>query len=182
MIPVGNHRLSAVYLATNDTVASYVSVLPGGTSYTTLRFPGALWAATSSESEEEQAGLQYVDGSAKCPGGANEDVHFKILNASFEPVTIYWIVVSYEHTPTAYFENVRWGNNLVFSSSDPRAASGDTLVWSSPKTLNPVKMKMIKLQNFRDIQAGGGAKVDMSYVDFTITFSDGSVLTFNSGS
>ncbi len=44
-VPIGNHMIRSVYSVTNDTVTTYVSVMPNGESFVSMRFPGALWSA-----------------------------------------------------------------------------------------------------------------------------------------
>jgi len=181
-VPIGNHMITAVYSATDDTVCAYISVLPGGESYASLRFPGALWAASSGGGGGGSSGsLIYVAGSANVTGGQNDNVEFNIQNSGSSDVTVTWIVLTYTHSPTAYVERVKWGNSTVFNSSNPRGASGDTLTFSSSKTISASATQTIKLQRFRDSQSGGASNVDMSSTDFSVTFSDGSVVTFNSG-
>ncbi len=42
-IPIGNHLITGIYSATNDTTARYLSVIPGSTIYCQMRFSGSLW-------------------------------------------------------------------------------------------------------------------------------------------
>lgn len=181
-IPIGNHRITAVYSPTNDTVYTYVSVLPGGDSYASLRFPGAIWAASDGGSGGGSSGnLIYVSGSAVLAGGQNDDVEFDIENTGSSNLTLTWLIATYSHSPAAYFERTRWGTSIVFDSSNPKAASADTVMFSFGQTLAAGSTETIRLQFFKDTQASGGTYVDMSSTDFTVTFSDGSVITFNSG-
>ncbi len=181
-IPVGNHFIRAVNLSRLDTVQSYVSVTPNTTAYANLRFPGAIWASSGAGGGESSTGsIEYVPASSSCPGGANDQIRFQIENKGIEPVTVSWIMVEYEQTPTAYFERVRFNNKTVFNSSSPRAAAGDTLSFSSGQTMNPFTRRTVRLQRFRDAQSGSAANVDMSAIEVTLTFDDGSVITFNSG-
>ncbi|MBU1318420.1 MAG: prepilin-type N-terminal cleavage/methylation domain-containing protein [candidate division Zixibacteria bacterium] len=181
-IPIGNHKITAVYLPTNDTVYTYISVLPSGESYASLRFPGALWAASSGGGGGGPSGnITYVSGSANVDGGSNRNVNFQITNGGSSQLTITWLIATYTHSPTPYYERVRWGGSTVFDSSSPRAASADTVTFSSPKTINVGATQTVQLQRFRDSQTGGGSWVNMANIDFTVEFSDGSVVTFNSG-
>ncbi len=180
-IPVGNHTLRAVYAATADTVRTNVAVYPGGESFASLRFPGAIWASVGEEGGGSSGAFAYVPGSANCPGGQNEDINFEMENSSPDIAVINWIIVEYSHSPNAYFEVVRWANNIVFQSTAPRAASGDTLYFNAPKSLNPYQRRVIRLQNFRDVQSGSGVNVNMGVTDMTVKCDDGSILNFNSG-
>jgi len=53
---------------------------------------------------------------------------------------------------------------------------------SSPVTLNAGETATLDLQGFGSQASGGGSQPDMSGVTFTIEFSDGSVITVDSGS
>ncbi len=183
IIPIGNHQVSAVYSSTSDTVTAFISVLPGGTSYVNLRFPAALWAVTAgSGPSSSSSDLEYVNGSATCEGGSHNTVVFQIVNNGSSAKTITSLVATYSHAPTAYFDRVRWDNGSVFYSNNPRAASGDECTFNSSKQIDPSETKEIKLEGFCDSQSGGSSNVDMRNTDITVTFSDGSVVTFNTGS
>jgi len=182
MVPVGNHEIRAIYAATDDTTSGWISVMPGGTSISSLRFPGALWAASGGGGGGGSSGdLVYVPGSAQCTGGSNEDMQFNIYNDGSAGITVTWMVVTYSHSPTSYFEIVKWDGSTKFDSSSPRAASGDTISFSSSGTIAVSDSKTIVIENYRDAQSGGGSDVDMSGTDMTVTFSDGSTINFNSG-
>jgi prepilin-type N-terminal cleavage/methylation domain-containing protein len=181
MIPIGNHQISAIYASTGDSATAFVSVLPGGTAYVNLRFPGALWVV-SSGGGPTSADLEYVPGSAYCSGGSHNDVAFEIVNNGSASKTITSLTATYSHAPTAYFERIRCAGGSVFFSSSPRAASGDNCTFNSPKQINPSETLEIRLEGFIDMQSGSGSNVDMRNTDITVTFSDGSVVTFNTGS
>lgn len=184
-IPVGNHDLQAVYAATDDTVTAIASVLPGGTCYVTLRFPGALWAAQVGGGGGGAASgdLSYVSGSASVSGSDDNNIEFNVENGGSSSVTIDWLVLTYSHSPTAYFEELKC-NGQQHDSWNPRAGSGDTISFSSPVTLSASEVESIEVKEFVDKRTGMGNvdPVDMRNVDITVTFSDGSVLTFNTGS
>jgi prepilin-type N-terminal cleavage/methylation domain-containing protein len=184
-VPIGNHPVEAIYTATDDTVAAVVSVLPGGTSYVTLRFPGALWAADvgGGGGGGSSGDIEYVSGSANVGGADDNNVEFYIENTGSSNVTIDWVVLTYSHSPTAYFEELTC-DGQQFDSWNPRAASGDTITFSSPVTLSASQSEKVEVEPFVDKQNGMGNvdPVDMRNVDITVTFSDGSVVTFNTGS
>jgi len=182
VVPIGNHLIRAVHLTRLDTVQSYISVTPNTTTYANLRFPGAIWASSGTGGTEESTGsIDYVSGSAQCPGSWNDEIRFQIENSSDESVSLTWMIIEYDHTPTAYFQSVRFGGTTVFNSSSPRAESGDTLSFSSTQNLNPHTPRTVRIEDFRDSAFGGGMRVDMSSTEINITFSDGSVITFDSG-
>ncbi len=178
-IPIGNHLVRAIYRATDDTVTAYTSVLPRTGSTLTLRLPGDPFAGGGGGGGGGTPGsIEYVEGSAATTGIFNDDVEFDIINPGDEEVTITWLIA--EFSPTAYFQRIRWGGANVFNESNPKAASGDTCVFTSPQALGAGSSVEIDLEDFRDSPVGGWG-VDMSNTDFTITFSDGSAITFNSG-
>ncbi|MCK4858603.1 MAG: prepilin-type N-terminal cleavage/methylation domain-containing protein [candidate division Zixibacteria bacterium] len=180
-IPVGNHKIQAVYSSTNDTVISYVSIMPGGTTHANLRLPGAPWAESGGGGGGGGSDLEFVTGSASCPGGGNNNVEFDIYNGSSSTITLTWLIATYSHTPTAYYRKVKCDGSVVFDSSNPRAASGDTASFTPSQLIWASEVKTIKLEDFNDTQSGVGAPVDMTNTDFTVEFSDGSTITFNSG-
>ncbi|MFH2055576.1 MAG: carboxypeptidase-like regulatory domain-containing protein [bacterium] len=187
-VPIGNHRVEAVYTSTNDTVMAYVSVLPGSTAYVTLRIPRAPWSVAPGGGGGGGGGtpssgeLIFVPGSAQCDGGTNQSPRFSIYNDGSSNIEVEWLIATYTQSPTAYFQQVRFGSPTVFSSNNPRAASGDTIYFSPPQTVQDGVTVIVRLQNFRDAQSGASNVVDMSDVDFSVEFSDGSVVNFNSGS
>lgn len=180
-IPIGNHMIRAVYSATNDTVTTYVSVMPNGESFASMRFPGAIWAASGGGGGGGSGVIEYVTGSASCPGAQNDEVQFNIRNNGSTSISVSWLVVTYSHSPTSYFQKVRWGGDQMYNSPNPRAASADMISFGSSKSIGASSTETINIDMFKDSQSGGGSSVDMSSTDFTITFSDGSVITFNSG-
>lgn len=188
-VPIGNHKVQAVYTSTNDTVIAYVSVLPGATAYVTLRIPKAPWSVAAGGGGGGGGGgtptsgeIIFVPGSAQCDGGSNQSPRFSVYNDGQSDVQVDWLVATYSQTPTAYFQKVRFGSPTVFNSNNPRAASGDTIYFSPSQTLPSGNTAVVRLQTFRDTPNGSSNNVDMSNVDFTIEFSDGSAINFNSGS
>ncbi len=185
-VPIGNHLVEVVYSSTADTAIAYVSVLPGSTAYTTLRIPSAPWSIMPGGGGGGGGGgsgdLEYVPSSASCGGGSSEDIEFEISNNSGSDISIDWIVVTYTSSPTAYFQRVDWESSMVFNSNNPRAASGDTINFGSSQDIDDGDTKTITIENFKDTASGSGTDVDMCNTDFTIEFSNGSTVSFNSGS
>lgn len=143
--------------------------------------------------------LIYVTDSASEKKG---DVWFSIQNSGYNDVSITSMTVVY---PTvAFYEQIKIGNSIVFSSTAPRAASGDTITFAAETIAGSGKptqgvlirvdtaltttpdivikgsgdSKTIKIYNFKDVQTGNGSTVDMSGTTLTITFSDGSEIQF----
>lgn len=180
-VPIGNHSIAAVYRATNDTVNSIVSCLPKTGAFVTLRLPGNPFAGSGGGGGGGGGGsgtIEYVPGSASTTGASNNNVSFQVINNGGNSVTITSLTANY--SATGYYQRVRWNGTNVFNQTNPRAGSGDTVPFSSSQFLAAGASATVALQVFRD-QPTGGSNADMSNVDFTITFSDGSVIAFNSG-
>ncbi|HUU45032.1 MAG TPA: prepilin-type N-terminal cleavage/methylation domain-containing protein [Acidobacteriota bacterium] len=175
-IPVGIRSVEAVYRATNDTVTAYACVLPKLGAILGFRLPNAPFAVSSSSGG---GSLEYVASSAQTTGANNDNVQFDITNTGSSSVATDWLSAVY--SPTAYFQEIWWGGSAVFSESTPRAGSGDTCIFTSIQVLAASSSVTIQLITFKD-DPTGGFPVDMRNTDFTITFSDGSVISFNSGS
>lgn len=175
-IPIGNHALTTVNTTTNDTVFSYVTFPPKSTVVDNIRFGSALWAAGSASSGDA---LQYVAGSAKTTGAHGENVEFKIFNDTGQNITISWLEATYTHSPTAYYEEVKWGLSSVANQTSPRFASGDRADFSSSKAINNGSTKTVELRKFNTAQSGGGSDENMANSSFTVLFSDGSTISFD---
>jgi len=175
-VPVGNRTIKAIYIATNDTVQTMVCVLPKSTIQSSLRFPGALWAAGGGGGGSP-TNLQYVGGSAVVSGTGNSDLEFAIENPTTSSKYVSTIGLTY--SKTAYYQIVKWGSTTVFNSSSPRAGSGETVTFSSGQTIGSYgQMITIQVNNFKSVPSGAGSNVDMSNTQITAVFSDGSTITF----
>lgn len=150
--------------------------------------------------------LIYSAGSASVKGGSGEDVNFIISNFGASDVVITSLSAVYSRV--AYYEGVRVGGPLVFNSTNPRKGSGDLVDFSSqpqtikgtgklfPPTIFLAQLPNVRvndvvvgssgsgssltivLENFTSVPSGSGSLVNMAGVTFTVTFSDGSELTF----
>lgn len=178
-IPVGIQSIDAVYRATDDTVTAFAAVLPRTGAMLSLRLPGIPFAGSGGGGSP--GSIDYVPGSAETnwPQGDDVDVEFEITNPGTSAVTVTWLSASY--SATGYFQSIRWGGSTVFNESSPRAGSDDTCPFTSAQTISGGATITIELNNFDTLPSGGPA-ADVSNTDFTITFSDGSVINFNSGS
>jgi len=175
-IPVGHHILTAINSSTNDTVISYVTVLPRSSIVNNIRFGSALWGAGNSSNG---SGIQYVAGSASIYGSSGQNVRFEIFNDTGEDITITWLKATYDHIPAAYYERIRWSNANVANSSNPRYSSGDQVNFSSSKSINNGEIQTIELEIFRDSQTGGGSYEYMAGTTFTVQLSDNSEISFS---
>jgi general secretion pathway protein G len=177
-VPIGNHTIEAVYASTNDTLISFVSVIPKSEVKTNLRFAGALWAADEGPGEGASESFEYIDGSGRALGSGNSNIQFKIKNTSDQPIVVTWIRVTYDGE--AYYQIIKWAGKTVFNNSSPRAGSDDQVGFSTPQYVVPYAPSItLRLNKFKDVPEGGGSNVNMSGKDITIEFSDGSVINFS---
>ena len=138
-------------------------------------------------------------------GNSNNTVELTVKNFASSDTAIDSMTIEFAIQPPAYFDTLRInGNTTVFSSSNPRFASGDTSNFSNeiiPGTggiTESVEFRIqsaitdvsdivigdigrgssmkIEMLDFVDVQNGNGNDVDMTGVIFVITFSDGSVV------
>jgi general secretion pathway protein G len=177
-IPIGNRTLRAVYQSTNDTVQTVVSVLPNSTVQATLRFPGALWAATGGGGGGGgPSDLQLVPGSVITSGSSKNNIQFSVENPSTSSKYINTIKLTY--AKVAYYRRVIWVSTTVFNNQNPRAASGQTVSFSTGMTIGGYgQVARIQVNEFRSTPSGGGSNVNMSATSITVEFSDGSIITF----
>lgn len=173
-IPVGVRQLTAVYRATNDTAAAYVASLPGDGATAVLRLPGAPFAASGGGGGGGTGGLEFVFGSASSP---NQHIYFSVWNSGSSPVSVSSLTANW--TTTAYYQIIRWGGTIVFNSANPKAGRGELVTFSAPQTLAAGQFVQIRLENFTNA-VNGGANVSFTNEVFSIQFSNGSSIAFNS--
>ena len=176
-VPIGNHDLTAVYLPTTDSLKRFCSVIPESAPHILFKFDTAYFSPASGGSGG--SGLVYVGGSAVTGGGQCNDFSFAIFNPTASDIVVTTINVSWS-SPLAYYRAVDWDGSSAFSRSNPRVASTETITFDSPATVSAGTTITIALGDFKQ-NPTGGSNVDMSNVDFTVEFSDGSIISFNSG-
>ncbi|MBN2226596.1 MAG: prepilin-type N-terminal cleavage/methylation domain-containing protein [candidate division Zixibacteria bacterium] len=174
-IPVGHHTLRAINTPTSDTVISYVSVNPGSNAICNLHFGVSLWSGSSPSGSDD---LELVAGTPTTMGGGDE-IQFEIRNNSGESKTINWIEVSYTRSPTTYFEEVVWNGFIVAFKFNDRYTSDDHVTFFFSRTINNGSTATITIGGFTDRQNGNGSHENMAGTDFTVMFSDGSIITFS---
>jgi prepilin-type N-terminal cleavage/methylation domain-containing protein len=175
-VSVGNRRVKAIYQVTNDTVQTVVSVLPKSTVQATLRFPGAIWAATGGGGSSASS-MQLVPGSVSTGGTGNNAIRFSIENPTTSSKFITSIKVTY--TKVAYYRQVIWVSATVFNQQNPRASSGQTVNFSTGQTIGGYgQVARIQLVEFRSTPSGSGSNMNMSATPITVDFSDGSTIAF----
>ncbi len=169
-IPIGNHQLQATYSTTSDTSVLYISLLPGSDAVSNIRLPGDLWSQAGGS-----GGLTLLGGSAKAKGNGHRDVEFVVQNNSGSDISITSIKAVY--ATSAWYEEIKIGGTKVFDSNNPRGGSGETKTFSAVVISDGSNVK-IEYKKFKDAQSGGASNVDMRGTSFTITFSDGSTVSF----
>jgi hypothetical protein len=179
-IPIGNQQVNAVYRATDDTVTAFASVLPKNGAAVSLRLPGAPFAASGGGGGGGGGGalIEYLAGTAQTTGGSHNNIQFDIVNSGSSAAIVTSLAATY--TPIVYFRRILWAGATVFNETNPRAGSGDTCAFTSAQVISSGASLTVQLQQFRT-QPTGGSNANVSNTDFTITFSDGSVISFNSG-
>jgi general secretion pathway protein G len=166
-IPVGNHRLSIIYLPTGDTLKRVVSITPGSSPYSDFRLSENLWY--DSIGGGGSGGLELIAGSdslkADCHGFT-----FWIINNTGVSVDISSLTLTYTGL-TAYYRYVRWNGTTVFNQNNPANGSGDEAVFDVPQTIDAGESIQIEIDNFRS-QPTGGPQYDIDNRTFTVTLSD----------
>ncbi|MCK4607296.1 MAG: prepilin-type N-terminal cleavage/methylation domain-containing protein [candidate division Zixibacteria bacterium] len=175
-IPIGNHDIEIIYIPDDDTLRRFVSVLPASSPYGEYNLAANVWTGGGSG-----GGLEYVAGSAVTKGGNCDKIEFDVTNTSGSSISVTSLTLTWA-SPTAYYEKIKFGGGgAVFDQNNPRAASGEEVTFSSSRVVAGGSTETIKIEKFRDVVTGGGNKVDMTGIDLTVLFSDGSTFTFNSG-
>ncbi len=181
-VPIGNHDLEIIYMPLDDTLRRFVSVLPNSVLYQEYFLTFRPW----SEITPTSSCFEYVAGSASTIGAGSicDGIEFRVHNTCGVPKEINSITLVWS-SPTAFYQYVVWdGKNVVARTSD-RVASGETAVFSGGTNqgwADGGEIIEVSVELFRDTQASGSPDpVVMSSVDFTVTLSDGSTFTFNSG-
>lgn len=137
-------------------------------------------------------------------GTSFQNVEFVIKNFAATNISISSITFSYSVTPAAYFRTLKVGGKSVYTSTNPRLGSGNTVMFTAEtitgsngvKESFPIRIQSpvtdvadlivglagkggslkIEMEDFEDVTSGNGNYVDMTGVPFEITFSDGSVV------
>ena len=171
-LPIGNHRISLVYLPTGDTLRRVVSVTPGSSPYGDYRLSGNIWY--DSTGGGGGGGIELVPNSdtlmADCHGFS-----FWIVNNSGASVDISSLTLTYSGF-TAYYRQVDWAGHQVFEHENPANGSGVIANFSSAQTIAAGQSIQITIDNFRS-NPTGGSTVSVNNRTFTVTLSDGSSFT-----
>ena len=181
-IPIGNQDLQIVYEPTADTLNRFVSLNPKSTAYSTYLFPTNYWVGSSGSGGSgggSGSGLIYVNGTGQTTGGSCNDIRFDVQNNTTSDITITSVTPTWD-SPTSYYKELKIAGDEVFDNSNPRNGTG-TIVNFSGITISAGETITIKMEEFKT-NSTGGPNANMSNSEITFTFSDGSVITFNTGS
>ena len=100
------------------------------------------------------------------------------------PVKVTSITLVYTSSPAAYYQNVKWENEAAFNGNQDRLGSGETADFQEPTAVEWVDggaSATVQVYTFKDSRSGAGDEVPMDDLDITVTLSDGSSFTFNTG-
>lgn len=168
-IPVGNHAMNIIYKPDNDTLKEFVSVTPNsalyGEYYLAVDFP-----YTRHLTYVPCTGVSY-------PTSTRDSIKFQIRNNYVDTIRIRSINAVYD--TTAYYDGIYWHTKSTqywYGGSGKRGTSGETK--SGDKKIGPNATDTIWFKSFKTAKSGGSA-VNMHYRTFTVTFSDGSTMTFD---
>ncbi len=169
-IPIGNHLIQAIHNTNSDTTARYVSVLPKSVTIMNLRLPGNLWSSAGGS-------LMLVNGSLTTSQNGR-DVYFSVENISGSDISI--SSINAEYATSAWYEQITIGASMVFNDKNPRGGSGETKTFPVI-TIGSGSQVTMQYRRFKDAQSGPAGDVDMRGTTFTVTFSEGSIVTFVAG-
>ena len=106
-------------------------------------------------------------------------LYFNIENYTGADIEVSDLTLTWS-APTAYFEEIEWDGETVYSASGTRPGSGDNVVFSSSKTIGNNTAAVVHINNFRS-SPSGGFPILMHYTTFTVQFTDGSVFQITTG-
>ena len=174
-LPIGNHRLSIIYLPTGDTLKRVVSITPGSSPYSDYRLLNNLWYDSGSGGS---GGLELVATSdslmADCHGFS-----FWIVNNSGAPIDISSLTLTYTGL-TAYYRYVRWDGTTVFNHNNPANGSDEEAMFTSTQTIADGASVKIEIDAFRS-NPTGGPNVDVDNHTFAVTLPDGTSFDITTG-
>ncbi len=178
-LPAGTHPLDIIFVPNVDTIHRFVTILPRHRSSKTYAFTSSYFD-TSSGGVTGSGSIVYVNGTASVSGSDCNKIKFKITNTSGGPITLTGMTPSWP-SPTAFYEEIKYNNEKIFKQENPLASNGSLATFTAPQTINAGETVTLRIDDFEALSSGG-ADVNMTNVNITVTFSDGSVITFNSGS
>lgn len=170
-IPVGNHDLYLIWEPLSDTTRRFVSVLPASSSYQEYALGRDLWM----DGTGNIGTVEFIANSDTLRGHHCSELTWLVVNVSSETVPVTSLTISWA-SPTAWFTRVQFNGATAYNGAALR--SGDTAVFDTPATIGPGETAVFAVGDFRENANGGGAKIDMTGVEFAVEVSDGSAFSF----
>ncbi len=173
-IPVGNHDIETVYIPANDTISRTITVTVGSDPNTNIKLVGDFWNVSTSGGLTLISNSDSVYNSPQC-----HNLSFSIENNTGSAILISNITVTWS-SPVAYYKSVSWNGAMVVNNPSPSIASGITANFSATQSIADGERVQMSITSFKS-NTSGGSNVNVENIDFTVSFSDGSSLSFNSG-
>jgi hypothetical protein len=170
-IPAGTHPLRIIYTPNNDTLFRYVTIFPRHKSSLSYKFAGNYFSGGGGG---PTGSIVYVNESDELYSSC-ENLRFDITNTGPSSITVTNLRITWS-SPTAYYEKVKWDGSQV-ADNMPRKASGELCTLSPAPTINSSETVTIDIESFKNDPTSGSG-VNMINTNFTVEFSDGSVITF----
>ena len=170
-IPIGVHLIQAVASGVDDTTSKYLAINPGSRTFVELRFASNLWTGSSGGQ------IEYVANSAYTSPSGNM-VRFQIINTYPIPALVAGMTLEYVTSPQAYYKRIQWDGVPVWNQPNPRIGSGDPALLSPPQNMASMAVATIEIDTWKICQTGSCADYDMHGTTFTVTFSNGDVISF----
>lgn len=177
-IPVGNHDIQVIYTPATDSVRGFVSVNPASSVYSEYRLSANHWTSSTGGGGPTGNLVLVANSDTVYSPSDCDNIKMYIRNTSGSPITVTSFRLTWS-SPTAYFAEAFWAGNKIFDlGGTPRGVSGTTYTFSSSQNINAGQTIKFNLDKFGSTNtSGGGSKVSMTNVTFTVTFSDGSSFT-----
>ena len=172
-LPVGTHPLKLIYTPNVDTLLRYASILPRHKSTVSYKFASAYFAGGGGGGGG--GGVVYVAGSATNSGGHHDHMGFDIQNTSGGSVTINSIEATYSTSPASFYGEFMWDGTRLWKDDNDQRGTGETLSFAD-QIIAAGATVTVELKRFRRPR-NGSTKFDIRGTEFTITFSNGDVVT-----
>lgn len=124
-------------------------------------------------------GLDLVGGTVVVGGGGCKSLTFSVRNSGSSAVTVTSLTLTWA-APKAYFSRIAVGGQIVFTVVPPHIGTGTTAVLNTPVAIAAGRTVAIEIYDFK-AKTNGGTNVNMANTLMSVTFSDGSVISFNTG-
>ncbi len=182
-IPIGNHDISVIYLPIDDTLKRFVSVLPNSVLYQEYFLTFNPWSTIP----PTEGCFEYVEGSAQTLAYGTTTCNgfeFQVTNICGVPRDVSSITLEYTSSPDAFYQNIKWNNEAALNATPDRIGTGETADFQEPFPVEWVdggETVTVQVYTFKDTRTGPGSEVPMNDLDITVTLSDGSTFSFNTG-